>query len=130
MWKNRLSCVSSAIIDSLLFVTAKQTAIAACLSLFTRRPEALVAHRPRPQMRRLRSDGDDPRMWVALSPLRDSPDNRIETVPRGKFQVATRDRAADNTERLRRSSQPRLLSLIESKISNRITSNNKMSRLV
>jgi len=45
-------------------------------------------------MRRPRSDGDDPRMWVALSPLlsRDSPETRrragLGAVPRGKFQVA------------------------------------------
>lgn len=70
------------------------------LSLFARRPEAPVAHRPRPQMRRLRSDGDgdDPRMWVALSPLRGTApatatSRIVEMVPRGKFRVATSDRA-------------------------------------
>jgi len=58
------------IIDSIVFPTVKP---AIAFPLFAHRPEALVAHRPRPQMRRLRcddDDDDDPRMWVALSPLR------------------------------------------------------------
>lgn len=63
--------VFPAIIDSIVFTTAKP---AVAFPLFVHRPEALVAHRPRPQMRRLRCDDDDndsdPRMWVALSPLR------------------------------------------------------------
>jgi len=59
--------VFPAIIDSIVFTTAKP---AVAFPLSAHRPEALVAHRPRPQMRRLRcDDDDDPRMWVALSPL-------------------------------------------------------------
>lgn len=77
--------------------------------LFAHRPEALVAHRPRPQMRRLRCDDDDdgndddPRMWVALSPLRRqsqaATSSHRSTRGEPTWKIPGRDRAVDSAVR-------------------------------
>lgn len=94
--------VFPAIIDSIVFATAKP---AVAFPLFAHRPEALVAHRPRPQMRRLRcdDDDDDPRMWVALSPLRRQ-SQAATSSPRSTrcdptWKIPGRDRAVDSAVR-------------------------------
>jgi len=88
--------------------------------LFAHRPEALVAHRPRPQMRRLRcddDDDDDPRMWVALSPLRrqsQAATSSHRLTPRRSHVENSRSRSRGRQRGAR--SQPLVLSFIDPRL--------------